>query len=352
MIDTLKLRLRDVSFSRNCDLDEKQPTFSRRAGAASEAPFLYKAGDVAVRAIGAFHNSERFNLDVSPRKFDPSIVDTTVHFSVAGVAGKGSNYHLPDVDAAHGVFAELQAWLSSIGVSATALVGVPSRCDLTKNIFPDEDYRDYQPVYAAMTPGRLEPHDYGSGYLWENTAHQIAAYSKIEEMALKAKKKRQHFDAGLYPANVQRFEWRLFGRKVKDALKVETAGDLLDAYDSLGPLYRAAVGKALFKHSPAAQRQIFTVANARAAIRYHLASDNRFWFERFWSSLPYMLLSEGEIEAIFEVVREESPNRNTPSRVKGKMAQYKTDALSARVVRGGKTAADLYAEIRDKVLAA
>jgi hypothetical protein len=350
MIDTLKLRLDDATFKPNCDIENKLGTDNLRR--QNEAPpILYKAGDVVVRAFGAFHNGEQFNLDISARPFDTSIVDTTVHFSVASVANGGNNYQLTDLDGTHSVFIELQEWLNEIGVVADVLAGVPTRCDLTKNIEADENYRDYQPIYGAMTTGRLDGHDYGTGYLWENTAQQIAAYSKIDEMALKAKKKRHNFDASLYPENVQRLEWRCFGRKVQAALKVQRAGDILDGYGSLGVHYRKAMKTQLFKRSPSEKKQLLTVADARIVVRQFIEAEERFWFEKFWASLPFAFLSESDLAAIVTAVKEESPNRNTPSRVKSKIAAYKMDALKAHNVKSGKTAADLYRELEQKVLA-
>lgn len=80
-------------------------------------------------------------------------------------------------------------------------------------------------------------------------------------------------------------------------------------------------------------------------------TEERYWFEKFWASLPFAFLSDSDLEAIITAVKEESPNRNTPSRVKGKIAAYKVDALKAHNVKSGKTAADLYRELEQKVLA-
>lgn len=353
MLDTTKLRLTNVTFKPNCDIENKPATTNLRRQIEEAPPVLYVAGDVVVRARGAFHYDEekRFFLDVLPRRYDSSIVDTTVHFSVPGVAN-GNNYHLTDVDGTHRVFKELQEWLNEIGVVADVLAAVPTRVDLTKNIEADENYRDYQPIYAAMTTGRLESHEYGTGYLWDNKSktQEIAAYSKIEEMAAKAKKKRREFDASLFPENVQRLEWRNFGARIKAALKLERAEDILDGYGTLGPLYRDAMKKQLFKRSPTDKKQLFTVADARLCVRQFLENEKSYWFEKFWASLPFAFLSESDLEAIVTACKEESPNRNTPSRVKGKIADYKMDALNAHKMRSGKTAADLYRELEQKIL--
>lgn len=351
MIDTSKFTLDCVTFKPNCDLELKRGTTNLRTGEPSKGGFLFNAGSVAVRGTGAYRNSDGFFLDVSPRSYAPEIVDVTVHFSVAGQANDGDNYRLTDKDGTARVLQELQAWLDDAGVVTNVLSALPSRIDLTRNFEFEHRFEDYAVVYAAMTPERLEPAEYGTAYLWKNSAQEITAYDKIVEMAIKAKREKRNFKPSNYGTNVQRLEWRLFGRdKIKTALKAERVSDILDGFDGLETKYHAALKRQLFKRSPDANRELLLTANARAAFRHFIDEGERFWFEKYWLGLPLSFLSEKDLKAIIRAAKEESPNRNTPSRIAGKLKTYKMDALHAVKVTSGKTAADLYREMQEKVL--
>ncbi len=351
MLDTSKITLDNVTFKPNCNLELKRGTTNLRTGEPSTGGFLFNAGSVAVSGPGAYRNENGFFLDVSPRRHAKEIVDTTVHFSVAAQANNGDNFYLTDQDGTARVLQDLQAWLDEAGVVANVLDALPSRLDLTRNFEFEHRFEDYLPVYSAMTPERLEPAEYGTAFLWKNSAQEITAYDKLVEMALKAKREKRNFTPSNYGTNIQRLEWRLFGRdKIKTALKIERVEDILEGFDALETKYHAALKRQLFKRSPDADRELLLTANARAAFRHFIGKGERFWFEKYWLGLPLSFLSESDLKAIIRAAKEEAPHRNTPSRIKGKLKAYKMDALHAVKVSGNKTAADLYREMEEKVL--
>jgi hypothetical protein len=202
--------------------------------------------------------------------------------------------------------------------------------------------------------------DYGTTFLYANGLQETCIYDKLEEMSRKAKKSRQTFNAGAYPANTIRFENRLLKpKKIRDVLGFETARDLVGGgHEVITSTFRGTMRKQFFSRS---------VGDIAAASARQLESEMlrfKLSYGRNWQQ--HYLQAEGlrsltEIHGL-EVVKRAVANvtgtdteadRKRLQRLSKQLEDARFDLEMLREARPSRRKlGDLYCELESKLMAA
>jgi hypothetical protein len=236
--------------------------------------------------------------------------------------------------------------LRSLGIRTNILTATISRLDSCKNVLISETFASYVPVLARLQGQRMNRRDYGTTVLWENTLQEICAYDKHEEM------KRRKKNLSRVPRNVARFEHRLLkARKVRDALGLSTAGDLLIGFDEVKKGYVTAMEKQLFRFSPV-ELEIMTAGDFEARLTSFQASGKKYWLAAYLEAYALQQLGSDK-DAFLRAVESVTDNRMTFSRTRKKLMQAEINSFELDQLAPSKhTLGELYRELEREVLAA
>lgn len=350
MIDTLSLTLTDYEVLPGFDFQLQPPQINTKTGEPGAVYPLFRCNGDTVTGSKAFHNAERFHVDIEPFSPTETAIACRVHLSVPKFA-TGSNYELLARDGVEEVLSSsgLEKELRAIGIGCNIEAATVSRLDLTRNVIASEKPATYAPLLSLLSMSRTAHTDFGgTGHLWKNGQQQLAIYDKLAEM------KHKKMETKGLPGNTLRFEHRLLkSRKVKAALKMKTVGDLKAGYDMLAPAYEAALKNGIFRYDMP-PRETFSFDAIKADMTAFQSEDG-YWFKR-WKDAAFMqlLIEAGGFEGVETVIAaamEVSTNRMTKSRIKREMEALRVQASAMKTVpKSKKTYRDLYNELQDKVL--
>jgi hypothetical protein len=244
MIDTLFLRLNKFEVKKGADLQVKQPSISNKTGEVKGDFVLWNEdGRGEVRGVGAYYNSDDFNVDVNGWGF-------LVHTSIPKLFNPLTNFFpLEKKEQMKDAIGKLQVRLEEkVGIVTDLLDATPTRVDLFKNAVLEHPTSNYFPVLQSIGEGRrVKLRDYGDSVLFYNTQRQVCCYDKIVEMRAKAKKEKKILNVSRFPRNVMRTELRFLNKKV--VLKEtgdNTLGGLLEGWEDLPKVYEKQIKRVLF----------------------------------------------------------------------------------------------------------
>ncbi len=349
MLDTLKLSLADYEIAADADLEVLPSVFNAKTGELRGRFPLFRRGVGFVEGSKAFHNADDFNVTVQPLSpSDPRSIGCYVQFSVPKLA-TGSNYEPADFKVTETALTNIERELKSIGIKTNIETATISRLDSCKNVLISEPFAAYAPVLGRLQGTRMNKRDYGTTFLWENTVQEVCAYDKREEMTRRKK------NVSRVPRNVARFEHRLLkARKVRDALGLSTAADLLIGFDEVKKGYVTAMEKQLFRDSPA-EIISATAADYESQLRHLLrdsssAKNRPAFVESYVIALGFRQLS-ADRDAFLQAVENVSESRMTLHRTRKKLRQAEIDALGLEQIAPSKrTLGELYRELEREVL--
>jgi hypothetical protein len=232
MIDTVHLRLVDYQVRDDHRLMLRRGLVEDGAlESERDAVLFLDASGEPVKGVSASYAEKGVSLRIQRSK--RGSVGCTVIFSAAKQV-HGTNYLPIDQKGMETALRAVQGVIDRAGIEAEVVRSKLVRVDLFRNIEAPESFGAYETVLREhVRMGRTHSEELGvTSYLWRNTQQQVAIYDKRAEMMAKG-----HPD----PApgqNVHRVEWRMTnGRKVRAALRVATAGDLLGAWSTLDACY-------------------------------------------------------------------------------------------------------------------
>lgn len=352
MIDTLSLTLTDYEVLSGYDFQLQQPPTNTKTGETGAIYPLFRVNGGTVTGSKAFHNAERFNVDISPYSPDqPDVIGCRVHLSVPKFA-TGSNYLLLPRRGVEEVLSPrgLEKELREIGIAANLDNATVSRLDLTRNAVCSEPPPTYAPLFALLSMKRTSHTDFGgTGHLWKNGSQQLAVYDKLAEM------KHKKMETKGLPGNTLRFEHRLLkSRKVKTALQgIKTVADLKAGYDTLAPAYEKALRDGIFRYEMP-PRETFSFETLMAQMEQFQTGEG-YWLKRYKDfALMQLLIEVGGFDGVDTFIRaavEASTSRETKSRVRREMEAMRAQAAALKAVpKSRKTYRDLYNELQSKVL--
>jgi hypothetical protein len=347
MIDKLDLRLTDYSVSSRCSLQVQPPSFDAGTGAIGPSYPLLKIGRRVIEGARAYHNDENFHVTVAPLgAWEPGVVSCSVHFSPAKVAN-GNNYHPTDFKGTVAALKAIERELWQLGLKTNLQVADIRRLDTFRNVVAAEPYLCYRPVLQQLRGARMTGHEFESGYRWDNSAWQLCAYDKLEEM-----QQRKVSVAG-YPANTIRFEKRLLNsRKIQTAAGLKTVADLLAGYETLEPDFRQSLKQSIFKKRYLTPGLVLTPEEAETGLRYFKSSGRRNWADDWLRA--YALNQPGmkeNLEVVRRAVAAVAGNRETARRITKQIEQVHLDATALSVLGPSRRSlSDLRKELEVKLL--
>lgn len=239
MVDTLVLNLKSYEIGRNHLLTIQPPVI--RPGGECGYSFDVNGQDAAK----AYHNGEKFNVSMLlDKQGKPGLfVQTSLPRYMAE-----NNTVAIDKNSAKEIIQSLESDLSGIGIKSNVKNSTISRMDLFRNAETKYSFDTYSPVLNLLSAKRMKSQEFGGqGFMYRNSRHEIVAYDKIQEMEHKAKKNHIEINRSIYAENLLRFEYRMKGHeKVESVTGFNTAGTLIENYDSLNDSYNYSMKETLF----------------------------------------------------------------------------------------------------------
>jgi hypothetical protein len=344
MLDTLKLVLDEYEVEPGADLELQPASFNAGSGDFAPEYQLWRSGSQVVRGVKAWHNSERINISLKPRREAPTEQGLcTVQFSVPKLA-TGSNYFPTDERGTQGALDDVGKYLGSMGIKTNMERATLARLDAAQTHAMREPFDGYLPVLSRLQGKRAQRREYGGMMLWGNTQWEICGYDKLEEL-----RRLKRSVAGL-PVNSLRMELRaLRGQKVKSLFGLRSVAELRDGLDHVREVYRSEMERQLFKHELPEESLLSSsdlVEQLRAA-----QEVSPHWYQT-WKSAFAMQQLAPQMEALKHAVRVVAPNRETAYRIIKQLEQGEREGLALQKIGpSSRTWGERYNELRDKVLA-
>lgn len=344
MLDTLKLNLEEFEVMPGAELVLQPASINAGSGAIAQEYVLWRSNGREVRGVTAWHNSERINITLNPRREAPGTQAVClVSFSVPKVA-HGGNYYPTDHKGTVAALQAVQKHLDDVGIKCNVQRAAIGRLDAAQTMTMREPFAGYAPVLSRLKGKRVQQVQLGTTFRWGNTRWETCAYDKLEEL-----RHLKQSVAGL-PPNSLRMELRaLKAAKVREMFGFSTVAELLDGLDHVRAVYRGQMESQLFRHE---LPEDSVLSRADLVEQLKAAQDgSRFWY-RSWLETWAMGQIAPQAEALKDAVRLVAPNRITAHRIVRQIEQAEREGMALKKVGpSSRTWGDLYGELRDKVLA-
>lgn len=344
MLDTMKLTLEEYEVQPGAELELQPPPVNTASGELGAEHVLWRNGKYEVRGVKAWHNGERINITLKPRREAPGTQALAiVQFSVPKVA-TGSNYYPCDHKGTEAALDAVGKYLADVGIKTNLERATVGRLDAARTETMREPFAGYAPVLGRLQGKRTQRRDYGSTYLWGNTRWEACAYDKLEEM-----RHLKLSTAGL-PANSLRMELRaLKAAKVREMFGFKSVAELREGLDHVREVYRSQMEAQLFRHELPEDSML-----SRSDLVQQLEAAREMsprWFTAWFRAWGMQQLAQ-DADALKYAVRQVAPTRATAHRIIREIEQGEREALALQKVGPSRrTWGELYEELREKVLA-
>lgn len=342
MIDTLKIYTDDFRVRDNANLQIQPAPLDYETNTQNERKLFRNSAGEWVEGAKAFLNTERYNLTIKPDNAGEG-VKVYLQWSLPK-AFTGDNFYPLADDQIAAAKQALEDELRDKGIMLELNECKLSRVDAFRNAYTDEGFSDYAALFRLLRAKRQQRRDYGTTFLWANTQREICVYDKIAEAA-----NRGVSTAG-YPQRTTRFEYRLLNNRVtQKETGLSKLADLQD-FEGVKVAYKQALEKNLFS---------LTVEDAKALVgseiekilRSYQATGGLRWLDSGVDDLAYYgLLRAVELDTLRDVLKNLQVERTTAWRLIKKLEQANLRLAMHLDGVNGKTLAELYNELREKVL--
>ena len=339
MLDTLKLFSEDFRVYPGAKLEIHPGVFRYDTGEQENKRLFQDGKGGWVWGAKAYLNCENFNITVKPIEEGANL---WVQFSVPKFYS-GNNFYPLDSSENTQVLPALEKSLRSQGIGVNVNALRVSRVDSFRNVFSNEDFHAYAPIFKFLRAKRQQQRDYGTTFLWHNTQREICAYDKLRELEARGV-------TANYPKTI-RFEARLKNAKsVTRALKIKTAGALFNNLNVVSEHYTKVL-EGLFNYQvPGNGAKVLGSQVEKALTYYHEVGGAR-WLDtarrELGDSLIYEVLGPKQFR---KLVEDTTGDRKKAWRAEKLISEgAKNNAiLFGSGPRGSY--AHLYEELREKVL--
>ncbi len=342
MIDTIKVFTDDFRVRDAAALAIQPAIVDYQSGVQDKRKLFRNSAGEWVEGAKAYLNTDSYNLTLKPDNAGDG-VKLFLQWSLPK-AFTGDNFYPLSADQLGDAKRALEHSLSDKGVMLELDECKVSRVDTFQNVYSAESFADYATLFRLLRAKRQQRRDYGTTFLWANTQREICVYDKVAEI----KSRGGSYKA--YPENTIRFEYRLKNSRVTEReLGLGKLKDLQN-FDGVKAAYKQAMEKNLFSLK-VDEVNVLISSRLEAVIRAYYESGGRYWLRNFISEFgAYMLLRSIEPENLQAVIERVSGYRMTGWRAVRDLEKSR-DKLALHLEGvGEKTLADLYAELRDKVL--
>ena len=341
MLDTLKVHTREFDVKDRARVSVQPGLVNYENGEQREVSLFKDDLQRDVYGQKAFVNTERYNLTIQPMGAG---VELFLQTSLPKVI-KDDNYspltNSETVQAIDAIGQDLKSRGVVVNLDACEL----SRVDLFKNVIGDNDFLSYSPLFALLQSKRQQKRDYGTTFTWSNTQREICAYDKLTEM------KSRGVEVSGYPVNTMRFEYRLKNSRVCEReLGFSTVKKLVNNLDDLPKKYQGALSKSIFALE-VGDVNILASQELQSWMQFYASEYGDTWFTRFLRDYgSYQLASLAGDEVVKIVLACVIDDRFKLWRAIKYFEDAKRDFAMSFAVGGQKTLADLYGELKQKVM--
>ncbi len=341
MLDTLKVYTPDFTIKDRARVSVQPGLVDYETGEQKEVSLFKDGAGRDVYGSKAFVNTSQYNLTIQPMGAG---VQLFLQTSLPKVV-KDDNYGALTNSETRQAVQEIGRDLKSRGIGLNLDSCGLSRVDLFKNIIGDNSFLSYSPLFSLLQSKRQHKRDYGTTFTWSNTQREICAYDKLTEM------KARGLNPVGYPVNTIRFEYRLKNSRVCEReLKVSTVKDLVNNLDDLPSKYRGALSKSIFALK-VDEVNILASQELQAWMQTYSNLYGETWLSHFLKGYgSYQLAELAGDEVVKIVLACVIEDRVKLWRAIKSFDESKRNFEMASGVDGGKTLADLYGELKQKVM--
>lgn len=342
MLDTIKVFTDDFKVQDGANLTIQPAVIEYEDGAKADKKLFRNSEGKWVEGAKAYINTDRYNLTIKPNAMGEG-VRTFIQFSLPK-ALTGNNFHAISEKETSSALEALDKDIRARGILLNLNDCRLSRIDAFRNVYSEESFSDYTPLFNLLRAKRQLKRDYGSTFLWSNTQREICVYDKIAEVKLRGGSIRE------YPQNVIRFEYRLKNNRVtKRDTGIETLREI-NNLDAVRDAYNEALEKHLFCLS-VKEIEVLASSDLEAIIQSYKDTGSRYWINDFKGDFgAYSVLSSTNIETFKSIIERVSGNRTVAWRIVKDFENSRNKvALHSKAVKN-KTLSDLYNELKGKVL--
>jgi len=342
MLDTLKVYTPDFEVKDRARVSVQPGLVDYGTGQQREVSLFKDELGRDVYGQKAFVNTERYNLTIQPmgagvELFLQTSLPKTIH---------EDNYTPLTNSETEQAIDEIASDLKSRGVVVNLDNCGLSRVDLFKNVIGDNDFLSYSPLFELLQSKRQHKRDYGTTFTWSNTQREICVYDKLTEMQSRG------VEIAGFTANTLRFEYRLKNSRVCEReLGVSTVKNLVKNLDNLPVKYNDALSKSIFSLR-VDEINILASQELQNWMQSYANLYGDTWLSRFLRDFgSYHLARMAGDEVVKIVMACVIGDRVKLWKAIRYFEQAKQDFELSSQTDNDKTLADLYDELRQKVMA-
>lgn len=342
MLDTVKVYTDDFRVRDGANLVIQPATLDYETNTKADTRLFRNSAGEWVEGAKAYINSSRYNLTIKPNLKGDG-VKAFIQFSFPK-ALTGDNFYSLEEKSIGLAKQVLAGDIKEKGILLNLEECKLSRLDIFKNAITDEEFSEYTPLYKMLRAKRQLRRDYGSTFLWSNTQREICVYDKLQEIKNRGGAIRE------YPQKTTRFEYRLLNSRVtKKDTGLEKLRDI-DNYDAVRNTYKDALEKHLFCLS-VNEINILVGSELENIIRGYKERGGRYWIREFKEDFgAYMVLKMANLETLRGILERVTDYRMVAWRVIKDFEKSRDSIALMTKGDSGKTLADLYNELKNKVL--
>jgi len=342
MLDTIKVFTDDFRVKDGANLTIQPSNIDYETSEQNDKRLFRNSLGEWVEGAKAFINTDRYNLTIKPNLLGDGI-KAFIQFSLPKALGGDNFYPIleSEVTQAKNVLADD---IANKGILLNLEDCRVSRIDAFKNVYTDENFTDYSPLFSLLRAKRALRRDYGSTFLWANTQREICVYDKIQEIQIRGGAFRD------YPQNTTRFEYRLLNARVtKRDTGIEKLRDI-DNLDAVRDAYKDALEKHLFSLS-VGEIEILASSELENIIKAYKDRGGRYWIREFKENFgAYMVLKMTNLETLKGILERVTDYRMVAWRVIKDFEKSRNAIALMTKASNSKTLSDLYNELKEKVL--
>jgi len=188
-----------------------------------------------------FYNDDKINIDLKPKLGQWYL---TIHFSAPKLAGHSDNFYTASKNQIYICESEIQKYLDNLKIKTSVDSLKVNRLDITKNIYLDNEFIEYEPVFKMLSLSRTNKRNYPDGYLISNKQREICIYNKTKELDNTHYSGYSEQVLKLQSNRWARFELRLFKNKqIQKKTNIIKLIDIPEYYELLKPVFIDYTGK-------------------------------------------------------------------------------------------------------------
>jgi len=297
-IDSIKLRVKEYKLLPGCGLKLQGAPTDIQTGEQKNI-VLYNANDVNLEGQKAYRNTDLYNLDLSENGM-------FIKFSIPKVAN-GNNDIPVDLDLTRKALMTVQEDLQNNNIQVSLEGASLSRLDLFRQSKMSNSFLDYVPVFGLLRGTRLNKRDYGTSFLFYNSAREVCFYDKDVERAMKEGKR-----PGLSSNNV-RSEVRFLAHRPISKTGLDIVSDIFNDYEGLKAIYQKEVS-AVIKEPGKVGRSLLVQEDLQSEMEQLKEVSGKFGLRQVKEHIQFFgvssLLDKVSFENYIQTVLEVSDHKN------------------------------------------